>query len=285
MSKNKHGKDNIDAKRRDVLKATGAAASFGAIDLTGIQTARTEDPEFYLGDVQYVETIVEHEDAPQRPRTHRDGLIEYVVDEPTRRLTLTGAPLDVFQTNDTVVTTGNDFYGLPASIPKLATTDRLTVTADYSRLREEILALEDQYTVPHVQLSAEGGDTVTATADGRNVTVAADDTATLELEPRDVKVRGQSTGTKMVENPRTEGDELIEVAKEGSVEPVAVTPTVKVRNHGTLKVYGTPNGRVLPLDSTNEYAQNRVSSILSAPDNDIQRTDEADLLVLYEGGE
>jgi hypothetical protein len=158
----------------------------------------------------------------------------------------------------------------------------LTITSDYRGIERTTLHLEEKYVPPRVDIEPKGGRALVS-IDGQTLHVPTNTEKTAELESRTVKVRERGEETRTVPNPREGGPSTLEMTAPGPVVSRTVTPSVRVRNHGRVDVFGSPNAVVVPLDSDDRRARNTVRSLKATANTHIS-TDQ-NLLVLEKGEE
>lgn len=272
----KHDNNSSGVNRRRFLKQSSAVAGLASINYSGVSTVAARQTDLHLGSVDFVEVVVEHPNAPSFPRAQGDRFPLYFLDQASSRLTLAGAPLDPFAENNGVVS-GEGFRPLPGAALSAREEPMLTVTSDYRGVERTTLHLEEKYTPPRVEVELDGGRATVSTNE-QPFHVSTNAEKAVELESRTVDVRERGKETRTVPNPREGGPDTVEMTAPGPVVSRTVTPSVRVRNHGRVDVFGAPNADVVPLDSDDERARSIVQS-LKATANSRIRTDQ-DLLVL-----
>lgn len=216
-------------------------AGAGGIPFATISVASADESNYYLGDVRFVETKIEYPNPSGTNLTRTLNLAPYCLDRAHDRVTLTSAPVGVFESNDAVVTGGRNFSGLPARLQLQATDSYLPVDVDFRRRTNGITSLSSPMEAP-VATVEESGKKVSVAVDGTDVEVPPRETKTLELEPRTVEYTSLA------------GDTLSET----------VTPRATIRNNGYLEAFGAAEYKVIPIGSDDTYARDRVNALKAA---------------------
>lgn len=245
-----------------------------------MSSAEATASELSVGRSVFVETVLEHPTAPQWPRIESDGVAPYYIDNKNKRLTLAGAPLEPFEKGDVIRARG--YYSPPAVIFGDRERSTLTVEADYRQVSGTEVAVEDKQQSSQVSVRVKD-DTIFLSTKTQSVEVGPDTEQILELKQREVTVRGRSTETKLVPNPRDVGPETVEKLLPGPLKQHKVNPVLKIRNHGELEVFGEESALILPLQSDDKYAQTAIES-LRATDASLNVNRDSDLLVARFGG-
>lgn len=282
-----------DIKRRDILKTVGViGAGIIVIDqsqtvssmnansrstpsanttstpsknVTSTRSANTniqKDTDLHRGSIQFVEAKLEFLDVPdEAPRIKSDGFTPYVVNEKQNQLSIITAPVDQFSDGSTVLYDGA-VQTIPTQAFERELKRQITFETDFPQSNKIIAELEGEINPPNIAVKkGDRGDKIRITVDGRPRTIPAGHTKSIKFSTRDIRYRGKSKESKTVPNPRDKGPETVRRPKPGPINNASVTPSLTVRNHGSLNVYGKKGAWVLPLETSDEWVQTMTRSI------------------------
>lgn len=243
-----------------LLKQAGGSDFFSRLDQEIIDFSNQTDhrnSEYSLSNSLFATLVVEHANAPEYPRMTRDRLADFTVDD--NRLVLGNAPVEPFQEDSGVLAVDDEFHVLPVDLPVKDPLPILTVEADDRGMKKIRLALEEDYSLPQIQVSRSDSNVIVDTEVGRQV-VEPDEEARLLLQSRSVVVAD----------------------KKGDTKNVKVMPKIRVHNYGPLHVFGASGKRLLPLHSDDEYAKARVSAIQANSREQVEVDEDNELLIIDE---
>ncbi|SFB74475.1 hypothetical protein SAMN05444422_101665 [Halobiforma haloterrestris] len=228
--------------RRSILQSI-AGLSVLSIGATGTGTAAIDPSELNRDTVQFVEVTEEYDVPADVPRAARNGTAGYAVDRERNIVTLTNASMASF-TPDTVATTADgSYYATDTRISVTGRNRGLPVDTNYRDLGATHAIFDEKQPERPVQVQA----------DGDRIRVASDD---LDF---DVPV----------------GTEAAETETVGSLER-----TVRVRNHGTMTVFGHDDYLIFPVGSNDFYARARVDSIRALAQEHVSDIEDVDLITV-----
>lgn len=241
--------DNRSLTRRGVLKGTAGVsiATLGINRSIGLTSADTS--KFEQGSVRFVEVVEEFNAPADLPKSGRHGTAGYCIDDERKRLTLTNFPADTFARNDVIVSSdGRPHAGRTIPISKVER--EIAVDAGYRHLGATYCVLDQP--LPRAPLSL----------------TKAENRVNLGTESLDLTIP---------DGDQAQATQKITIPDSGDVE---INRTIKARNHGQMTVYGHDDYLVFPLDSNDDYAQARVSSLLALVEDDAEEYEETDLLAV-----
>ena len=270
MDKNKvEFRPNHRTGRRSVLKLLGivAGTTFGT---TTISSAKESD--LYLGETHFVEAYVEHPDAPDLVTAVRCGRADYVPDVGSHRITLTEAPVNTFEINTGVFTIGRRYGPLEGTVPLNTSDKSIAQRANYRQLGAQYLKLATPTTHPSMHVS-QNNEHVEVSSTNKKIKVEPGETVSTDLQRRSVEFERPRDADESGEHSRKTTDQR---GPPSIVEEVQ--PNLTVRNHGQIEVYGGDDVVVLPLNSSDPYAQSRVAAARRVLDD--PTIDEEDELLI-----
>jgi len=290
MVEKDHQRKSVD--RRTILKSAGVAA--GAVTgMSGVEIVEANNDELYLGETMLVEATVEHRgvDESRYPVGVNCHVSHgHVIDRKNNRVTLTSTGTEVFDGRDTVISS-TEGYENSSRTRLLDSEPESSVVVDsyWSGALKKSLRIEQKEDPAAPEVSVESGRAILNTEQD-TISVEPSEEKTIELGTRKVMARARGNSTRVVDDPFADGEKM-EVMEPGDVDEFGIDTVIKIRNHGRLSVYGSPDAEVFPMGSDNQYAKNRVSSVLSVTPNKARsvspnkaHSGTNSLLVLSRGG-
>lgn len=220
--------------RRKVLQAAGSLSLSQA--LVGKVDAAESAP--YIGETHFVDAAFHHEGVHQSDY-HVDGSVgSYVIDNKSE-LSLTAASPKVVNKDVSIALRGQ-FFGSGQAI-QTKSSPSITVHKDINSAYAENAHTESEYSPPAFTAHVQDGETLIRSK-GIEKSVTRDSTESISFSDREVELRGG--------------------------ELMTVTPVLRVRNHGMVKVYGREGKKVLPLNSEIPAVEHQVMHYSWASQND-----------------
>lgn len=219
-------------ERREVLKLSGSAIGTGIIGARISGSVKAEEKGERLGSSPFIEMFIEHEGAPEWPRTHTDDFPRYRIDNESGEVVFTP-----FVSEEMKQQAAREGVTISENALSFSTVSS-TVFGGQSDPRidgTQSLVTESEYENPEVSVRFQNGQAKVQTPDTQT-SIGAGGREKVQLNSRTTTVRDREAGTKTVQSEKQEG--TTEVPKMASgTRDVELTPTVRVINHGVVDFF------------------------------------------------
>lgn len=248
--------------RRKFIKTSGVVATISSAK--GLGTASAEEMEVMETKNRLVGISIEYKGDidPQRHfiRTLCGGR-PHIIEEESGIATLVSTPLEVFETDDTLVFTGRRYYDPESEIGNGTMISEVPVrSSDYGFINTTAM-LADDYESPKIRIQDE------------------ENTVTINYEDETVELPdGKKTKRRLAER------EMSLKTRKGADE-ITLKPEIRIKNFGELRIYGKENAQIYPVKRDDEQIKNKLQSVKSASeeeDRNVVNTDESTELLVRE---
>lgn len=218
--------------RRKVLKLSGSAIGAGVIGARLSGSVNAEEKGEKLGSSPFIEMFIEHEGAPEWPRTHTDDFPRYRIDNESGEVVFTPFVSEemkqqAVQKGVTISENALSFVPINSTVFGGQSDPRIDGT--------QSLVTESEYENPKVSVRFQNGQAKVQTPNAQ-AGVEANGREKVQLDSRTATVRDKGAGTKTVQSEKQGG--TVEVPKmTAGTKEVEITPTVRVINHGVVDFF------------------------------------------------
>lgn len=209
--------DIVGINRRKFLVSTGAVAGLGAVGSIPVQAQQDRTT---LGKALFSQLIVHYDIDDIRTPSHTDQVSFFQKrDNELYVPVISEGDAETIQNNDSVLVT-NKLNSLPAVVNR-GSSDYLTVKkTDYHQPVQSV-RIQKSVVTPSIRVESQRSGSLGVSVGARHMNVDSDETKTMELDPKPVKL-----------------DKVNRPNEDSNAERKA-KPVVTVENYGTLKITAT----------------------------------------------
>lgn len=183
---------------------------------------------------------------------------------------LASPAVDQFTEWDAIVTTGRQFYKAPTSVYGNMTSV-IDANTNYQRTTEKPLFLESEHQHPEIEIASIYDSSIEGKVEDTEFELNSNDEFSTSLETREATVAQDNAGQNSDKKPKIGG--------ERKTKTIEITPMVKIRNNGSIQVYGKKGYYILPINRDDPVAKSIEKAFRGRPNSQKKQRNGSDLLV------
>jgi len=251
-------KDNsTKARRRDVLKYGLTSVTTSGLIVSSIDVGTAAQTEMSLGETHLIETVLQYDVPEGEPLGNACGRRNYSLNRHRGLMGLLDpTTTDIFEQKTVVLSDRHGFHDRTTELYGNTTT-HILVFGDYHGGTERALYLEEEYQQPTIEtISVSDGEIECRITDGyrlssldrespasKEVSISSESDTSITLPKREVTVTENNVYLGMNDKPDVK------------YKQIEVTPQIKIRNNGLIRVFGRKGYHVLPANPSDPWVE------------------------------